>query len=199
MKLQELDYELPSALIAQVPLDDRDASRLLVLDRVSGAVQHRAFSDLASLLPPSLFVLNNTRVFPARLYGTKATGGKVELLLLERIADDGSRWLAIGRASKGLPRGTEIQLAPGFTAAIVEKRDNGELELLLHADGPVDAAIERHGRVPLPPYIRRDPTPEDRERYQTVFASEVGAVAADEISTLANRRTIGIRLNHRFF
>lgn len=204
MELTELDYSLPSELIAQSPLEQRDQSRLLVVGRDDGALAHRRFSELASLLSPSLFVLNNTRVFPARLRGAKRTGGKAELLLLETLRAEaaGTRqlWLALGRASKGLPGGTVITLGAGFTATIQEQRDGGRFEVLLECASGVDGAIATHGEVPLPPYIRRQPTSHDSERYQTVFASETGAVAAPTAGlhftaeTLGSLRAAGHRL-----
>ncbi len=172
MDLAELDYDLPEALIAQRPLDARDAARLLVLDRAE--ITHRHVRDLPSLLPPSLFVVNDTRVLHARLHGQKVSGGKVEVLLIERL--EGERWEAMTRSSKPLRVGTELLLG-AIRATVVEKRD-GTVVLELAATEPVDAILDREGHVPLPPYIRRTDEPGDRERYQTIFASHPGAVAA---------------------
>lgn len=180
MHLDELNFELPDDRIAQEPLPERDGARLLVLDR-DGSLAHRRILDLPSLLPPSLFVVNDTRVIPARLYGRKPSGGKVELLLLERVSGEGTeeRWRAMGRASKGLPVGTEVVVGGGaLRVRVVGKEENGELDLVLSAADPIERVLERLGEVPLPPYIRREAELRDRERYQTVFAARPGAVAA---------------------
>ncbi len=179
MRISDLDYDLPEELIAQEPLAKRDASRLLLLDVPAGEVEDRLFIELPSLLPPSLFVFNDTRVFPARLFGSKATGGKVELLLLRKIAEDTDRWLAMGRSSKGLRQGMELDLCDGrLEGRVIRAREHGQLEVELRADGEVDALIEQAGEIPLPPYIRRAAAKSDRTRYQTVFAKKTGAVAA---------------------
>jgi len=192
VRVDELDYELPEELIAQAPPEARDGARLLVLDRGVSGVAHRAVVDLPSLLPPSLVVLNDTRVFPARLFGRKESGGKVELLLVERLGAPGEeeRWLALGKASKGLRPGMGVAIDGGGLSARVEaRRPDGSLEVTLRAEaGEVLTAIERVGRVPLPPYVARDPDARDRERYQTVFARELGAVAAP---------TAGLHLSER--
>ncbi|MEM7137795.1 MAG: tRNA preQ1(34) S-adenosylmethionine ribosyltransferase-isomerase QueA [Myxococcota bacterium] len=178
MRLDELDYDLPEARIAQEPLEERDASKLMVVDPGVRAITHETFVDLASLLPPSLFVFNDTRVFHARLHGRKPTGGKVELLLVDRV--EGDRWRAMGRSSKPIRAGTVLSLGDdGLRAEVIGVLAEGQLELQLHAkEGPVDDAIEAIGEVPLPPYIRRQPTVADEARYQTVYAREPGAVAA---------------------
>jgi S-adenosylmethionine:tRNA ribosyltransferase-isomerase len=180
MLLSELDYDLPEELVAQVPVEPRDASRLLVLSRGGGALRHLRFSDLPDLLAPGdLVVLNDSRVLPARLAGRKETGGRVELLLVEPVGEDrGSRWRAMGQASKPIRPGSRIDL--GGLAADVE-RVEGDGFLIVRFDregGELEEALERVGRVPLPPYIRREPTAEDRARYQTVVAREPGSVAA---------------------
>jgi S-adenosylmethionine:tRNA ribosyltransferase-isomerase len=179
MRISDLDYALPDELIAQEPLAKRDASRLLLLDVPADAVEDRLFTELPGLLPPSLFVFNDTRVFPARLLGHKATGGRVELLLLRRSSDVPDRWLAMGRSSKGLRAGMELSLCDGrLTARVVRALDQGQLEVDLLAEAEVDAVIEQAGDVPLPPYIRRAAGAADRTRYQTVYARKSGAVAA---------------------
>jgi len=174
MRRADFAYTLPRELIAQYPLPQRAASRLLVLDGGSGAVQDLQFADLSSLLRPGdLLVLNDTRVLPARVQGRKASGGACELLL-ERILD-AHRILAQARASKGLRPGTSIALPGGATALVVAR--HGELhELVLDRDAL--AYFEVHGSMPLPPYLGRDAEASDWERYQTVFADEPGAVAA---------------------
>jgi S-adenosylmethionine:tRNA ribosyltransferase-isomerase len=179
MQISDLDYDLPGDLIAQEPLAKRDASRLLLLDVAATEVEDHLFTELPSLLPPSLFVFNDTRVFPARLLGHKATGGRVELLLLRKAAGGADRWRAMGRSSKGLRVGMELSLCDGrLTARVVRALDHGQLEVDLRAEGEVDALIEEVGDVPLPPYIRRAAGEVDRTRYQTVYARKSGAVAA---------------------
>jgi len=179
MELSDLDYELPEALIAQQPLDVRDASRLLLVDPDTGEISDRSFRELPSLVPPSLFVFNDTRVFPARLHGHKETGGKVEILLLRKLPQGSDRWLAMGRSSKGLRAGMKLSLAEGRLLGRVERAlEHGQLEVELVADSDVDAVLEAVGEVPLPPYIQRDAEEADRARYQTVYARKSGAVAA---------------------
>lgn len=180
MRVEQLDYELPEELIAQEPLPQRDAARLLCLDR-QGAVEHRRIRELPELLPPSLVVLNDTRVIPARLLGRKPSGGRVELLLLEREAQhgDGEIWKAWGRASKPLRPGQGVTWEQGaLQARVLERAADGSLRVWLQAEGTVWEAIARLGRMPLPPYIRREAHARDAERYQTVFARTPGAVAA---------------------
>lgn len=190
MRTSELDYDLPEELIAQVPPADRDGARLLWL-RTTGR-SHQQVVELPELGPPSLLVLNDTRVVPARLRGFKSTGGKAELLLLERRGAPGTteRWSALGRASKGLKPGTVLSIGDGaLGATVVDKGEGGHLEVELLAVGQnVAEAIEAHGEMPLPPYIRRAPEVADRERYQTVFAAHPGAVAAP---------TAGLHLSER--
>lgn len=179
MRISDLDYDLPEELIAQEPLAKRDASRLLLVDAARDEVSDHWFTELAGLLPPSLFVFNDTRVFPARLLGNKATGGRVELLLLRKSAEGTDRWLAMGRSSKGLRPGMEVSIAEGdLIARIVRLLDHGQVEVDLRAEGDVDQWIERVGQMPLPPYIRRPAGSADRTRYQTVYARRSGAVAA---------------------
>ncbi|HUL80998.1 MAG TPA: tRNA preQ1(34) S-adenosylmethionine ribosyltransferase-isomerase QueA [Gammaproteobacteria bacterium] len=175
MLRSEFHYDLPRELIAQAPLAERGASRLLVLDGATGAVDDGRFTDLPALLRAGdLLVLNDTRVLPARLSGKRApSGGRVELLL-ERVLGS-RRVLAQLRASHMPKVGAEIELAGGARAR-VDKRDESFVELTLDRDA---ASLWReHGEVPLPPYIERAPEASDRERYQTVFARAQGAVAA---------------------
>jgi S-adenosylmethionine:tRNA ribosyltransferase-isomerase len=176
--VEEFDYPLPQELIAQEPLPERDASRLLVLPRRAGPAQHRQVRDLPFLLSAGdLLVVNDARVIPARLRGRKeGSGGKVELLLVEPLPS--GDWLALGQASKPLRAGARVEV-PGGSIGIVEARDEGELVVRLPAAG--DALwrfLDEAGELPLPPYIRHAPGAADRERYQTVFARERGAVAA---------------------
>jgi S-adenosylmethionine:tRNA ribosyltransferase-isomerase len=174
MNRSEFHYDLPPELIAQVPLEERSSSRLLVLDRDSGRIDDRRFADLPQLLAPSdLLVLNDTRVLPARLLGRKPTGGRVELLL-ERILAP-RRLRAQVRASHKPAVGSEIELAGGARALVVA-RDDTLFELTLDRD--VADYIAQHGQTPLPPYIERVPDAGDAQRYQTVFARVPGAIAA---------------------
>lgn len=174
MQRSEFHYVLPPELIAQTPLPERGASRLLVLDGATRAVEDRTFADIAQLLRPGdLLVLNDTRVLPARLHGRKPTGGRVELFL-ERVTGP-RRALVQLRASHAPGVGGLIEL-PGGLEARVERRAGALFELSFDAD--VAEVLQAHGEVPLPPYIQRSPGAADRERYQTVFAREPGAVAA---------------------
>ena len=172
MQLADFHYDLPAELIAQHPLAQRSASRLL---HVAGSALHdRLFTDLPGLLrPDDLLVFNNTRVIPARIFGVKPTGGKVEIML-ERVLG-GRRILAQIGASKPLRSDAPVQLAGGATATFITRRDDmSELELSVD---PLPFFIE-HGALPLPPYIERSAEADDTERYQTVFSRELGAVAA---------------------
>jgi len=176
--LAEFDYQLPEDLIAQGPLPERDASRLLVLPRRSGSIDHRLVRELPGLLAPGdVMVVNDARVIPARLHGRKeGTGGKVELLLVEPLL--GADWLALGQASKPLREGARVEVL-GSRIEIVRVREGGELVVRLPLEG--DALwrfLDEAGELPLPPYIRHAPGPADRERYQTIFARERGAIAA---------------------
>jgi S-adenosylmethionine:tRNA ribosyltransferase-isomerase len=173
------DYPLPPDLVAQEPLAQRDASRLLVLGRATGALSHRAFSDLPELLRNGdLLVTNRSRVFPARLLGRREGGGAAEILLVRRR--EPTVWDAMVRPGRRLRAGSTVYVAEGFRVRVEDTPAPGGLRavrLLLDGLDP-DVALERHGHVPLPPYIRRADAPEDRERYQTVYARETGSVAA---------------------
>jgi len=174
MQVADFDFELPDALIARRPLPARDAARLLHLQ--ANGLADRFISDLPQLVcPGDLWVINDTRVIPARLLGQKPTGGKVEILLLEPAGME-NEWLAWGKANKPLKTGERIVIAEGFEAEILG-RDGKEIRVRLQA-ADVAAAIEAHGHMPLPPYIDRPDSEADRERYQTVFADQPGAVAA---------------------
>ena len=174
MQVADFFFQLPDALIARHPLAERRASRLLVLDGETGKLSHRHFADLLEYVRPGdLMVFNNTRVIPARLFGQKATGGKLEILV-ERVL--GSRSvLAHIRSSKSPKAGSRILLDGGGEAEMVARHDAlFELEF----DEDVLSLLERIGHMPLPPYIDRPDDAEDRERYQTVYAQRAGAVAA---------------------
>jgi S-adenosylmethionine:tRNA ribosyltransferase-isomerase len=185
VKVAEFDFELPLDRIAQEPAAIRDASRLMVLDRGTGAVAHRRFAELpGELTAGDLLVFNDTRVLPARLRGTKPTGGRVEILLVEPVASDGVArvWRALLTGSKSIRAGMEIAVTRGLTVVpLARDGDVWRVELLVEGGEPY-AAIEAAGDVPLPPYIRRDENDArgalDRERYQTIYARVSGAVAA---------------------
>jgi len=194
MRIDRLDYELPEELIAQEPLPDRTAAGLLVVPASPDApFAHRRVADLPSLLRgPALWVFNDTRVIPARLRGEKsATGGRVELLLVAPTDDApaATDWQALGRASKGLRVGDRLAFPsrgePRLEAEVRARGDAasapGTVQVRLTAvDGvsPIPRLIEEVGSVPLPPYVRREPTADDAARYQTVYARHPGAVAA---------------------
>jgi S-adenosylmethionine:tRNA ribosyltransferase-isomerase len=197
MLVSDFDFDLPQELIAQAPLAERDASRLLCLPRTAGLPEHRMVRDLPGLLREGdVLVVNDARVIPARLRGRKrGSGGKVELLLIEPLAPlpgntlaPSAEWLALGQASKALKAGQVVEVR-GRTAEhaleVVEARGGGELRVRLPAsllgDGSPEALfdfLEENGELPLPPYIERAPEASDRERYQTLFARVRGAVAA---------------------
>jgi S-adenosylmethionine:tRNA ribosyltransferase-isomerase len=176
MQLSDFDYELPVELIAQFPLPERSASRLLALDAVSGELQDLAFTDLPQLLRPGdLLVFNDTQVMQARLYGWKATGGRLEVLV-ERVLQPDLALVHI-RASKSPGVGTLVLLGEERSAAEVMGRRDDLYELLLKR-GDFFSLMENQGHVPLPPYIARADQPADLARYQTVYARRPGAVAA---------------------
>ncbi len=172
MKTTDFDYHLPETSIGQTPAEPRDSSRLLVLHRASGEVEHRFFRDVGSLLRPGdLLVLNQTRVIPARIFARKDTGGKVELLLLRRRDD--LTWEALV-GGKGLRVGKLVHVEDGPTAQIVEILEGSER--LIKFSEPIEPYFAQVGNVPLPPYIHEKLS--DPERYQTVFSKEPGSAAA---------------------
>lgn len=174
MRKSDLYYDLPQRLIAQQPLPERSASRLLCLDGDSGKLQDRVFSDLPGLLRAGdLLVFNDTRVIPARLFGRKESGGQVEILV-ERVLEP-QLALAHLRASKAPKPGSRLLLDGGAECVMQERQ--GDLFVLAFAE-PVDAVLQRAGHMPLPPYITRPDQADDLQRYQTVFARQQGAVAA---------------------
>ncbi len=184
MKTAEFDYELPPDLIAQHPLEDRAAARMMVVDRERGTLVHRRVGDLPEYLRSGdVLVVNDTRVIPARLLGVKeATGGRVELLLLEELAP--GRWQALCGASRRPQPGARLRLGGGqLLATVVNHEPDGRVVVDLTAERPLAEVLEEVGLTPLPPYIKRDyANPEaiqpDRHDYQTVFARVPGAVAA---------------------
>ena len=180
MRLSDFDYTLPEGLIALEPASLRDAARVMTLDRASGAMSETVISKLPDLFSPGdLLVLNDTRVLPARLFGRKESGGKVEIFLVRRVDAATESWETLLRASKPFSSGTRI-LLPEDVVATVTSPGEGESRIVSFSGMADDFFIwlERNGKIPLPPYIRRAPEDADKERYQTVFAREAGAVAA---------------------
>lgn len=176
MKLSDFTYDLPPELIARYPLEKRSASRLLCLEAGTGHISHKKFTDILSLLQAGdLLVCNNSRVIPARLFGKKATGGTVEVLL-ERLID-AEHVLAHVRASKSPKPGSLIYFAEGVTFEVLGREDHLFILRNQHSD-PLLELIEKIGEIPLPPYFHRAPEESDKVRYQTVFAEHKGSVAA---------------------
>ena len=174
----DYDFDLPADLIAQRPLARRDASRLMVVDRVAQTIAHGVFTDLLQLVRPrDILVLNRTRVRRARLTGTRASGAPAEVLLLKRLGN--ARYEAMVSPGSKLRPGRRVDIVPGFRVEVLDTTERGtRIVELISDDLPVDDAVEQFGHVPLPPYVTRPDEPEDAERYQTVFASETGSVAA---------------------
>ena len=173
------DYELPRQQIAQYPTETRDGSRMLVLGRETGAVTDRNFRDIVEYVrPEDVLVLNNTKVFPARLVGEREPGGGKAELFLVRPSGDGV-WDALARPGRKLKKGARIRFGNELRAEILDVLDDGKRRVGFEGEGQINDLVERAGRMPLPPYIQREqPDPVDRERYQTVYAREKGAVAA---------------------
>lgn len=183
MNTSDFDYELPEELIAQEPAVERTASRMMVVHRDSGVIEHRHISDIGEyIVAGDLLVVNNTKVIPARIFGHKAeTGGAIELLLLEPLAE--GHWLVLCRSSRRPKVGNKLVMANDrITAEVVAVGEVGRLEVSFECDGALLKILEEEGETPLPPYIKRssdDSRKEsDKERYQTVYALEPGAVAA---------------------
>jgi len=177
LQTSDFDYPLPAALIAQEPLADRAASRLLVLERASGRLSHHHFPDLLELIAPEdVLVVNVSRVIPARLLGTREGGQPAELLLVREV-QDGS-WLALAHPGGKLKPGRRVRFGLDSVAEIEEVLGGGWRRVRFVGELGARATLAQYGAVPLPPYIRRAPTPADTERYQTVYAKDDGSVAA---------------------
>lgn len=179
MLITDFDYDLPDELIAQKPAEKRENSRMLIVNRAAQTLQDAQFGDFTDFLTENdVIVLNNTKVFPARLLGAKETGAKVELFLVREI--EKNVWETLARPTKRLQTGTKISFGGKLTAEITEKTADGHCIVQFTADGDFDEILETVGHTPLPPYIKRekDAPDRDRERYQTVFAKNRGAVAA---------------------
>ncbi|MDL5142319.1 tRNA preQ1(34) S-adenosylmethionine ribosyltransferase-isomerase QueA [Bacillus atrophaeus] len=177
MKVELFDFELPERLIAQVPLEQRDASRLMVLDKHTGGLSDSSFKEIVSFFKEGdCLVLNNTRVLPARLFGVKEdTGAKVELLLLKQ--ETGDRWETLVKPAKRVKKGTVLTFGDGLLQAVcTEELEHGGRKVEFRYDGIFYEVLESLGEMPLPPYIKEQL--DDRERYQTVFSKEIGSAAA---------------------
>ena len=176
MKKSDFYFDLPEELIAQTPLEKRDASRLMCLDRATGEITHRVFSDLVDLLNPGdCLVMNDSRVLPARLLGTRETGGAVEVLLLRDLG--GGEWECLTRPGRKTKPGTHLSFGGGeLTAEVMSVAEGGNRVVKFSYDGIFLEVLERLGKMPLPPYITQRLS--ERERYQTVYARENGSAAA---------------------
>lgn len=175
MNVSEFNYDLPEELIAQTPVEPRDTSRLLTLDRQTGATKQGTFRDiLADVRPDDVWVFNNTRVIPARLYGKRPTGGRVEVLLLHPLGED--RWEVLVRPGKKALPGTALTFDAGMTATVEDRTEFGGRVLKFTYDGDFYARLDKIGEMPLPPYIHE--RLQDRERYQTVYSKTPGSAAA---------------------
>lgn len=185
--IDDYDYDLPPELIAQLPASSREASRLLVMDRTRGVIAHRQFRDLPDyLVPGDVLVVNNTRVVPARLHGTKETGGQVELLVLDpyKPSENGSEvgYECLIRSSKPARSGSRLLLNGDTEVVILASPGEGRVTVRFMTSEPLLHLLDRIGQIPLPPYIRRDAeadrSAKDARSYQTVYAERAGAVAA---------------------
>jgi len=176
MKRTDFSFDLPEELIAQTPLERRDGSRLMLLDKQTGAIEHRHFYDLSELLQEGdCLVLNDSRVLPARLLGTRASGGSVELVLLRDLGE--GRWECLSRPGKKTRPGTELSFGDGeLTATVEDVTDGGNRIVRFRYEGIFLEVLERLGKMPLPPYIKAEL--KDAERYQTVYSRELGSAAA---------------------
>ncbi len=176
MRTQDFWYSLPEELIAQTPLQQRDSSRLLVLDKLSGKTEHKHFYDIVDYLQPGdCLVMNNSRVLPARLLGHRPTGGAVEVLLLRDLGD--KKWECLCKPGRKMRFGSDVIFGNGeLTATVTEVREDGNRVVEFHYEGIFLEVLERLGKMPLPPYIKAELA--DQERYQTVYSKEVGSAAA---------------------
>ena len=201
LKTSDFDYELPPELIAQDPLEDRSSSRLLVLDKDTGAVQHRIFKNITEYLRPGdCLVINDTRVIPARLFGVKRdTGAKVEILLLKRREAD--VWETLVKPGKKVRPGTELSFGGGqLTASVLETVEDGNRLIQFHYEGIFEEILDQLGQMPLPPYITH--SLKDKNRYQTVYARHDGSAAAPTAGLhfteelLKQIEEMGVRIAH---
>ena len=182
--IEDYHYHLPDNLIAQQPMQERDHSRLLVMDRDTGALSHRVFHELEAYLRPSdVLVINNTQVIPGRIVGKKESGGRIEALILNYaagMASEGNMFACMLKSSKRTRVGTRLYFSEGVTAQVMQRDDN-IYQLSFACKGDFRSVLNRIGQTPLPPYIKRDTAQalrEDRKTYQTIYASQKGAIAA---------------------
>lgn len=201
MNVKDFYFDLPQELIAQDPLEDRSASRLLVLDKETGEVTHRHFRDIKEYLKPGdCLVINDTKVIPARLLGTKKdTGAKIEVLLLKRREDD--IWETLVKPGKKARPGAELEFGEGLLkATVVEVADEGNRLIQFHYDGIFEEILDQLGQMPLPPYITHQL--KDKNRYQTVYAKHQGSAAAPTAGLhftkelLAEIKELGVEIAH---
>jgi S-adenosylmethionine:tRNA ribosyltransferase-isomerase len=180
VRVDEFDYHLPEELIAQQPLADRAASRMLVLYPNEQRWEDREFREFPQWIHPGdCLILNDTRVFPSRLYGHRTSGtAAVEVFLLRHVSEDRLTWEALVRPGRKVPVGERIRFSDALDAEVLTRGDHGHRTLRFSGVSDIYGALSEIGHVPLPPYIRRPDTADDRERYQTVFARETGSVAA---------------------
>jgi len=177
--LSDFDYHLPPELIAQAPLADRAGARMLVVDRSRGTFADTSFSTFPTLISAlDCLIMNDSRVIPSRLFGEHEKGGRAEIFLIKPFKNADFTWSALVRPGRKVREGDRIRISPDLVVSIVSCGEFGERVVQLEASGDLYDVLERVGHVPLPPYIRRSDVPEDRERYQTVFARERGSVAA---------------------
>jgi S-adenosylmethionine:tRNA ribosyltransferase-isomerase len=177
--LSDYQFALPPELIAQVPAERRDGARLMVVDRARGTLQHRSVQQLPEYFRPGdLLVVNDTKVFPARLFGRTASGAAVEMLVIRPL--DGSTWLCLGKPARRLREGVSLRFPDQVGAVVAASHGNGHYSITFDESAAVLPLLERYGEIPLPPYIRRPdgPLPLDRTRYQTIFASHPGGIAS---------------------
>lgn len=181
MLVSEFNYNLPEELIARYPAEQRDSSRLMVVNRFSGKCSESIFCELPRYLKQGdVLVLNDTKVIPARIFGTKTTGGKVEIFLLNKLDSMDSKdiWNCMLRGSKRFHQGQIVNLASGMIATIISKDNEEQWVVAFSGKELFFDWLEREGHIPLPPYLQRQDEVNDKQRYQTVFASNPGAVAA---------------------
>ena len=202
MHLDDFAFDLPEELIAQHPAEQREGSRLLVLERASGKLAHRDFAAIGQWFRSGdVLVVNDTRVIPARLHGHKPSGGRIEVFLVRREVGEEEVWTCLCRSSKPPRTGGRVVFPDGGQAIFLEGRDPQLQRVRFEVEGEFSTWLETHGEMPLPPYIRRGAEAPDRERYQTVFARHAGALAAPTAGLhfsegiLAGLRTRGVEIH----
>jgi S-adenosylmethionine:tRNA ribosyltransferase-isomerase len=187
MDLVDFQYRLPPKLIAQYPSRERDQSRLMVIHRDTGSLEHQTFSELSQYFNEGdVLIINDTKVIKARLVGRKETGGKVEVLITERVGD--RTWKCMVKRSRSIRDGATVLFGDGLSGQFLGRDETGDWKIEFHFQGDFYEAVDRWGQTPLPPYIKRNETlPLDEERYQTIFATKPGSIAAP---------TAGLHMTH---